>query len=161
MTASSSILPGALAGAVGATRVPCDEVSLSSDASGTAVSGAARGESLSTSSEDRDAHVRGPAFFDSGTFPAITFAARDVTGTGQQQWSIARELAIRDRSRPFELIGTAALSAGEMRLRLRGELDRRDFGLTWNRAVAATGVVSTTVHLELDLTLVRALEPSA
>jgi polyisoprenoid-binding protein YceI len=39
------------------------------------------------------------------------------------------------------------------RLEVRGEIDRRDYGLTWNRGIEATGVVSTRVQIELDLEL--------
>ena len=58
------------------------------------------------------------------------------------------ELTIRDHTRAIELV---ARPAGKRRISVSGEIDRCDFGLTWNRAIEATGVVSTTIQLALDL----------
>jgi polyisoprenoid-binding protein YceI len=99
--------------------------------------------SIATGDADRDAHLL--RLFAADEHPRIAFEAR----LGEQR--VAGELTIRGRTRPVVL--QAATDGG--RLRLTGEIDRRDFGLTWNRAIEATGAVGTKVGLELDLELSR------
>ena len=49
----------------------------------------------------------------------------------------------------------AAPDPSRRRLYVRGEIDRRDFGLRWSRAIETSGVVAATVRLELDLEFER------
>jgi polyisoprenoid-binding protein YceI len=126
------------------------------DAAGMTAAGAARVASVTTANEDRDAHLRGPAFFAADAFPEIVFRAARAARLADM-WQIAGELTIRDRTRAISLMASPqTLADGALQLRVRGELDRRDFGLRWSRAVEASGVVATTIRLELDLELVRA-----
>jgi polyisoprenoid-binding protein YceI len=109
--------------------------------------------SIATGNADRDAHLLAPGFFAAGTYPEITFRASRMEALADGRWRIGGELTIRDRTRPVELIASRRAHA---RLRVDGEIDRRDFGLTWSRAIEATGAVGVTVRLELDLGLERA-----
>jgi polyisoprenoid-binding protein YceI len=121
------------------------------DAEGATASGAVDVASVSTANADRDAHLR--RFFDADRFPQIVLRASWGEPVGAQDRRIAGELTIRDRTHPIEL---RASRHGARGLRVRGELDRRDFGLTWNRAVEATGVVAPVIGLELELEWVSA-----
>ncbi len=117
-------------------------------------SGAVAVAELDSGSADRDEHLCGPGFFAAETYPEIAFSSREIAPC-EDGLRILGELTIRDRSREVELIATAAERPAR-RLRVRGEIDRHDFGLTWNRAIEATGVVASTVRIELELALVRA-----
>jgi polyisoprenoid-binding protein YceI len=91
----------------------------------------------------RDHHLQN--LFAADTCPEITFASSTVDGT-----RVRGELTIRGVTREIEL--TVAVRG--RRFEARGELDRRDFGLTWNRAIEASGAVGTAVQIELDVQLI-------
>ncbi len=116
-------------------------------------SGSVAVAALDTGSADRDAHLCGPGFFAAETYPEISFSSRKITPIENGGLHILGELTIRDQGREIELIA-AAPEAG--RLSVSGEIDRHDFGLTWSRAIEATGAVGSTVRIELELALVRA-----
>ena len=120
----------------------------------TTAAGTVRVASIETGHEERDAHLLAPSFFAADAFPEIAFRSRAIAPLGERRWRISGRLTIRDHERPVELIAT--LPARGDRLQVRGEIDRRDFGLTWNRAVEASGAVGTRVGIELDLALVAA-----
>jgi polyisoprenoid-binding protein YceI len=127
------------------------------DAAQVAACGTVRVASVATGNDDRDAHLRAPSFFAADTFPEIAFRSRHVAAVDERRWRISGDLTIRDHMREVELIASQPSGRNvPARLRVRGEIDRREFGLTWSRAIEATGAVSTTVRIELDLELIRA-----
>ena len=117
--------------------------------------------SFSSGDENRDAHVRGEDFLDVERFPDLTFkgAGPRQSGTG---WVLPGELTVRDVTRPVELeveaLGTIADPWGNQKAAFSAttEIDREDFGLTWNAALEAGGVlVGAKVRIEIDVQLVR------
>jgi polyisoprenoid-binding protein YceI len=104
--------------------------------------GSVRVAGIDTGDARRDAHLR--ELFAADEHPEITFVGRSLAGN-----RIRGELTIRGCTREIELTATPRGRA----LEVRGELDRRDFGLTWNRAIEASGAVGTAVRIELDLQL--------
>ncbi len=117
--------------------------------------------SVSTGSPDRDAHLRSADFFDVETHPAMTFASTAVKQDGDQ-FVMLGDLTIRGVTRPVELAieptGVATDPFGNVRAGFEGstELSRRDFGLTWNVALEAGGVlVSDKVQIQLDVAAVK------
>jgi polyisoprenoid-binding protein YceI len=118
--------------------------------------GTVRVASIATGNADRDAHLLAPGIFAADEHPLIGFEIRRVDVLDDGAWRIAGALTIRDRTRPVELVAHHVTRGEERRrLRLTGQIDRRDFGLTWNRAIEATGAVGSKVRLELDLELSR------
>jgi polyisoprenoid-binding protein YceI len=117
------------------------------DDRGTAASGTVDVNSHTTGNKDRDRHLRAAGFFAAEEFPSITFRSQRVSRIDDASWTILGRLTIRDRTIDVALT-TTAQPAG---LRLEGEIDRRELGLTWSRAIEATGVVSPTVRIELEL----------
>ena len=126
--------------------------------------GSIRVASLETLDARRDEHLRSPDFFDVERFPEITFEADDIVLNGDgKSFLVPGELTIKDVTRPVLLDG-AFRGAGvhpdggeRIAFALRGELDRTDFGLVWNRAIETGGVlVGNAVELALDVSAVRA-----
>ncbi|HUW16920.1 MAG TPA: YceI family protein [Actinomycetes bacterium] len=118
--------------------------------------------SFSSGSSDRDAHVRSAEFLDVETFPTLTFVATDVRQLDDQQFVMAGDLTIRGTSRPVkitaELEGVSTDPFGSERIGFSGTttISRKDFGLTWNVALEAGGVlVSDKVKITLDVSAVR------
>ena len=127
------------------------------------VFGAIRVASLETLHEERDEHLRSPDFFDAERFPEIRFHAAGLHFNGDERsFALAGELTIKDVSRPItldgELGGAVVDSDGRERvaLALRGQLDRSDYGLVWNRVLETGNVlVGDKVDLLLEVAAVR------
>jgi polyisoprenoid-binding protein YceI len=127
------------------------------------VSGSIRVASLETLNEERDAHLRSPDFFDVERYPEIGFRSDGIHFNGDDsRFALDGELTIKGVTRPItldgELHGTVVDTDGSerMALALRGQLDRSDYGLVWNRALEAGNVlVGDTVDLRLDVAAVR------
>ena len=117
--------------------------------------------SITTENDDRDAHLRTAEFLDVEQFPTITFASTGVVANGSS-FTVTGDLTIRGVTRPvdvqWELIGIGQDPWGNTRLGFEGtaEISRKEFGLTWNVALEAGGVlVSDNVQLLLDVEAVK------
>jgi polyisoprenoid-binding protein YceI len=127
------------------------------------ISGSIRVASLETLHEDRDAHLLSPDFFDVAHYPEIRFEARGLQFDGDDgRFTLPGELTIKGVTQPItldgELQGTGLAPDGSERiaLALHGQLDRADYGLTWNRLLETGNVlVGDTVELHLDVAAVR------
>jgi polyisoprenoid-binding protein YceI len=119
--------------------------------------------SLETLHDERDAHLRSPDFFDVERFPEIGFRSGGMQFNGDgSHFVLPGELTIKGVTRPImlegELRGTVADNQNGQRLALalRGQLDRSDYGLVWNRMLETGGMlVGDTVDLLLDVAAVR------
>ncbi|MFC7375958.1 YceI family protein [Brachybacterium sp. GCM10030267] len=98
--------------------------------------------SIDTSQEDRDNHLRSADFFDAETYPDIKFVSTKLEGD-----KLHGDLTIRDVTKPvvldFSYEGAATDPFGTYRAGFTGEttISRKEFGLTWNAALAAGGVL--------------------
>ncbi|MEZ4417016.1 MAG: YceI family protein [Gemmatimonadota bacterium] len=121
-----------------------------------------RAASIDTGQAQRDDHLRSADFFDVERFPELTFAG-EGTATADGSFVLAGELKIRDVARQVELTveesGRGVDPWGQERIGYTATtvLDRRDFGLTWNQALEAGGIlVGNEVKIVIDLQAVRA-----
>ena len=57
-------------------------------------------ESVDTNNKDRDAHLRGPDFFDTKQFPDITFKSKSVKKTADKTFEVVGELTLRGATKP-------------------------------------------------------------
>ena len=119
--------------------------------------------SISTGSPDRDAHVRSGDFLDVETYPVVSYRSTGITAVSGDEFTVDGELTIRDVTRPVRLVVEIEGPAGDpwggerIALTARGEIDREEFGLTWNVALEGGGVlVSKKVVLEIEAQAVRA-----
>jgi polyisoprenoid-binding protein YceI len=118
--------------------------------------------SIDTREEKRDTHLRSADFFDVERFPHLRFVSDSVRRTGEDELEVRGKLTIRDVTRDVTLrveeLGTAQDPWGGHRAGYSATttVDRKDFGLTWNQALEAGGVlVGDEVKIELDVQLVR------
>ncbi len=118
--------------------------------------------SIDSQQPDRDNHLRGADFFDVERFPTISFTSTKVEALDQEHYRLTGDLTIRDVTRPvtldLELTGSTPDPWGMFRVGFEGSVvvNRRDFGLEWNMALDAGGLlVSEKVTIELDVALVR------
>jgi polyisoprenoid-binding protein YceI len=118
-------------------------VSPAGDASGTVTVSAA---SIDTKNKRRDTHLRSADFFDSDTHSDITFTVTQAKPSGQGV-TVSGGLTVRDRTRPVTFDATVfAVSDGEISLDAEVQIDRSDFGLTWNQMGMAAMHNTITVH---------------
>jgi polyisoprenoid-binding protein YceI len=118
--------------------------------------------SIDTRDEQRDAHLRSPDFFDVENFPTMTYASTAVRADGGNRWLVDGELTIHGvtRSVPLEVTfeGAGADPWGGLRagFSARAEIDREDFGLTWNQVLETGGIAvgkKVTIDLEVEAVL--------
>ncbi|MEY4973057.1 MAG: hypothetical protein RL399_1014 [Actinomycetota bacterium] len=116
--------------------------------------------SIDTRSADRDGHLQSPDFFDVANFPKITFKSTSVKDGGAGI-VVDGELTIKDVTKPlsieFEYTGTAKDPFGNDRFGFEGqaEINRKDFGLTWNAALETGGLlVSENIKLEFEISTI-------
>lgn len=147
---------GAFADVEGSFTVPENPLEASAQAT-------MKSASLSTGSADRDAHVKSGDFLDVEKWPEVSYRSTGISGVSGDRFTVHGELTIRDVTRPValevEVDGVAGDPWGGERVSLtaRGEIDREEFGLTWNVALEGGGVlVSKKVVLEIDAQGVRA-----
>jgi polyisoprenoid-binding protein YceI len=119
--------------------------------------------SIDTRVEQRDAHLRSADFFDVEAHPYLTFESRAVEPRGAGEFTVIGDLGIRGVTREVVLEvreegrGTDPWGGERVAFSAQGKLDRRDFGLTWNQALEAGGMlVSDEVKIAIDLQVVRA-----
>lgn len=135
---------------------------------GTQVSVEVDATGVDTRNPDRDTHLRSADFFDTGLYPQITFVSSSVVAEGENEFLVSGDLTIRNETRPVQIRvvheGTTRDPWGSDRAGFSAtfRIDRRDFGLTWNQALEAGGVmVSNEVDLTADLELTLAPDSSA
>lgn len=119
--------------------------------------------SITTGNPDRDAHLRTGDFLDVEHHPQLTFRSRSIRPVSVTEWAVDGELEIRGVARPVtlevEFLGETVDPFGNTKLlaTARTEIDREDWGLTWN-AVLETGsvLVSKKIQIEIDVQAVPA-----
>lgn len=121
-----------------------------------------RAASIDTRNADRDAHLRGNDFFDMERYPEIAFSSTAVEPIGDEHYRVTGDLTIKGVTRPvtvdFEYSGAAVDPFGNQRIGLEGRttVNRKDWGVTWNAALDAGGVlVSEKVTLEFEVSAIH------
>ena len=119
--------------------------------------------SIDTQVEARDNHLRSPDFFDVGAFPRVIFRSRRVVPVGGERYQVVGDLTLKDITREVvleaEFLGRMTDPFGTERLAFsaRTSIERKDFGLTWNKALETGGVlVGERIDIELDVQAVKA-----
>ena len=119
--------------------------------------------SVDTNHQMRDDHLRSPDFLHVEGFPKVTFRSTHVEQTGPAALRVTGDLTIKDVTKPVvldvEYGGYAPrdlMDRSRIAFTARTEIDREDFGITWNQALEAGGVlVGKKVGIELDVQAVR------
>jgi len=105
----------------------------------------------------RDDHLRSEDFFHAEQHPTITFRSTRVEDAGDDTYRVAGDLTIKGVSRPvtldLEYLGTVTSPWGDQRagFSASAEVNRKDWGLEWNVALEAGGVVvGDKIKLNID-----------
>ncbi len=114
-------------------------------------------DSISTKNEDRDNHLKSDDFFNAAEYPEITFKGNSFDGS-----KMKGILQIRDVAKEVELevaiTGPVQDPYGQTKagVEIRGDINRKDFGLKWSAVTEAGNVVvSDTVKLIIDAQFIK------
>ncbi|MBU1368374.1 MAG: YceI family protein [Bacteroidetes bacterium] len=118
--------------------------------------------SVNTNNEKRDNHLRDEDFFEVATYPTIEFVGKKLVPVSGKKYTITGDLTMHGVTKEIELDvkynGTIKDPWGNIRagFKVSGELNREDYGLTWNNALEAGGVlVGEEVEIQINLELVK------
>ena len=123
--------------------------------------------SLNTKVADRDTHLKSADFFDVAKYPTMTYKSTKVEKAGKDRLKVTGDLTLHGVTKPVVLdVSTSAEVKGmygETRRAFAAttKIDRKDYGLTWNKLVEAGPAVGDEVAITLDLELVKDQPKSA
>ena len=117
--------------------------------------------SIDTREAKRDAHLKSPDFFDAAKFPALTFKSTKIEKAGKGKFKITGDLTMHGITKAVVLAveGPSASIKDPYGRTVRGvmatgKLDRKDWGMTWNKALDSGGfVVSDEAKLDSNAEL--------
>ncbi len=122
---------------------------------------------INTSNGDRDKHLRSPDFFDTQKFPTISFKSTKIEKQGDKL-ALTGDLTLHGVTKPVTLSTELSPEVkdpwGKQRRGIvaTGKLNRKDFGLGWNKALEAGGVaVGEEIQLTIEAELTKAAAPAA
>ncbi len=119
------------------------------------ISFSAEVKSLTTKNAGRDTHIHSGDFFDAEQFPKVTFVSTSVKAIGDSSLDILGDFTMRGVTKSITLQGKLTGVANDLygghvaAFEVSGSLNRQDYGVSWNAALEAGGVVvSDTVNIE-------------
>jgi len=117
--------------------------------------------SIDTKNEKRDGHLRSPDFFDVEKYPEITFKSSKITKIDGDSFAAAGTLTMRGVSKEVVLtvdfLGEmTAMGGTRAGYELTTTLNRKDYGVSWNRALDAGGfVLGDDVEVNINLEVIK------
>lgn len=106
-----------------------------------------KANSISTNQEKRDEHLKSADFFDVKKYPEMVFVSREIKLNKKGKGSIKGDLTLHGQTLPVTLDavvkGPIKNPWGVTVLAFEGhsKINRKEFGLTWNKALETGGVV--------------------
>jgi polyisoprenoid-binding protein YceI len=124
-------------------------------------------KSVDTGSERRDNHLRSADFFEVEKFPTITFKSTSVAAKSKDVFEVTGDLTMRGVTKrvtlPVTFLGFVKHPRGEKAgFEIETVLNRKDYGITWNRALDEGGfVLGEDVKVSINLEVDRKVEQPA
>jgi polyisoprenoid-binding protein YceI len=124
--------------------------------------------SIDTRNPGRDTHLRSADFFDVANYPTVTFKSTRVEKAGEGKYRAVGNLTMRGITKEVvldvdgptpEVQAQGGFRAGAS---ATTKINRKDFGISWSRAMDSGGVVvSDEVRINIEVELVRKALPPA
>lgn len=137
-------------------------ITVGDDAKASTAEATMKAVSIETGVADRDNHLRSGDFLEAEKYPTISFRNARVLSQKGAEFKVAGDLTIKDVTREVvldvELDGVAKDPWGNEKLAVTAstEIDREDFGMTWNVALETGGVlVSKKIKIEIEAQAAR------
>ena len=120
-------------------------------------------DSISTNHTKRDNHLKSADFFDVEKYPTLTFKSKKVTQEGENRFRVLGDLTMHGVTKEVELLVNGSTRTikdpwGNIRMGANAttEVNRKDFGLTWNKFLETGGlVVGNEVEITIDVELIK------
>ncbi|MDG4834664.1 YceI family protein [Solwaraspora sp. WMMD1047] len=137
-------------------------ITVAEDPLASSVTATLQAASITTGQADRDNHLRSGDFLEAEKYPTLEYRSTGVKSHSGNEFVLAGELTIKDVTRPvdlqveFEGAGTSPYGQEVFGFSATAEIDREDFGLTWNVAIESGGVlVGKKVKIEIEGEAIR------
>jgi polyisoprenoid-binding protein YceI len=117
------------------------------------LSGVVNTASINTDNEKRDKHLKSPDFFDAEKYPEIKFEMKKLV-KDKLYGTLTMKGITKDIEFDYENGGSAVDAWGNNKagFSFEGKINRKDFGLTWNKILEAGGVaVGEDVKIEIEI----------
>ena len=119
--------------------------------------------SVDTGTKKRDDDLRSPNFFDAATYPVMSFVSKKIVVADGVPSQIHGDLTMHGQTRDvvldvedFSQIVTDPWGNTRRGASATTTINRKDFGLTWNKALEAGGVVvGEEVRISLEVELIK------
>lgn len=138
------------------------EISVAEDPTRSSVTATMDAATIDTGAPDRDAHLRSADFLDVEKFPSLTFRSREVADVDGSTFTLLGDLTIKDVTREvrlrvdFDGVTVSPWGKEVVAFTARTEIDREEFGITWNVALETGGVlVGRKVTIEIEAEAIR------
>lgn len=119
-------------------------------------------DSINTNNTDRDNHLKTGDFFDAEQFPKLTFKSTSFEKESEGEYTLTGEMTLHGVTKPVtlnvEFGGLQKDPWGNIKsgFSATGKINREDFGLTYNAALEAGGVMlGKEVKLDIELQFVK------
>jgi polyisoprenoid-binding protein YceI len=126
---------------------------------------------INTNEPKRDAHLKSPDFFDVAKYPTITFKSTKVEKAGKAKFKVTGELSMHGVTKPVVLtvegptpeMKNSMMNTFSRGASATGKINRKDWGLTWNKPLESAGgvLVGDDVSLAIDVELLKKAETTA
>jgi polyisoprenoid-binding protein YceI len=137
-------------------------ITVAEDPLASSVTATIQAASIDTKQTDRDNHLRSPEFLDAEAFPTLEYRSTGVKSHEGNEFVLTGELTVKGVTRPvdleveFEGVGRSPFGQDIFGFSASAEIDREDFGLTWNVALETGGVlVGKKIKIEIEGEAVR------
>lgn len=119
-------------------------------------------KSISTNNNDRDTHLKSPDFFEVEKYPEITFVSTSLKKVDDNEYELVGNLIMKGITKEIKLNtefgGFMKDPYGNEKagFSINGKLNRKDFGLNWNAALEAGGVmVGNEIKINAEVQFVK------
>jgi polyisoprenoid-binding protein YceI len=119
--------------------------------------------SINTNKKKRDDHLRSAEFLDVEKYPNITFKSKEIKNGDGNKFQIVGDLTIHGITKEVTLdavyeghVASDPWGFERTAFIARGKISRKDFGMTWNKALEAGGfLVGDEVRITLEVEGIR------
>jgi polyisoprenoid-binding protein YceI len=118
--------------------------------------------SIRTNNATRDDDLRSASFLDVDTYPTITFESTKIEPAGSDRFTMTGDLTVKGQTHPVTLrvlrygeLNDPGMMGHRIAYSAEGEIDRREFGLSFNMMLDGRWVVGDQVLIMIELELVE------
>jgi polyisoprenoid-binding protein YceI len=123
--------------------------------------------SIDTGTEARDNDLRASAFLEVDKYPQITFSSASARQAGPDEYTLTGDLTIKGTTRPVTLevtklgeINDPEMMGHRIAYSARTQINRRDFGLTFDFVRDGKLVVGNEIQITVDGEIAEQKEPA-